>query len=69
MKIDPASITDQELRDQYAQTRLAHSGIAFERAITLPGIRTSLMGAAKAARRVAMRRARANPNNYEKDAA
>lgn len=63
-RIDRARITDDELRAAYAKTWLARDGMAYEKAIAIPGIRMTLVGAVDAARRADMRRALANPNHY-----
>jgi hypothetical protein len=62
--IDRASITDDELRTAYAKTWLARDGMTYDKAITIPGIRQTLIGAVDAARRRAMRQSLANPNHY-----
>lgn len=51
------SITDTELREQYARTGLASVGIDYARAIGSPVILISLIAAIKGRRRIAARQA------------
>lgn len=46
-----APITERELRDAYKRAGLWRLGITFERAVTVPAIRTALNCSVKAARR------------------
>lgn len=55
---DP-TISDAELREHYAQTGLAHLGLPVDLALRSEAIRIALSGAAKAARSMAARQARA----------
>lgn len=53
------TISDADLRKHYAQTGLARLGLTFDHALRSEAIRLALVGAEKAARRMAARQARA----------
>lgn len=61
---DP-TISEADLRQHYARTRLARYGISFETAMTIETVRIALVGAVKAARRVAALRARDNAIEHQ----
>lgn len=59
------SVTPAELLAQYQQTDLQDQGISLDQALSNVAIRITLTAGARAARKTAMRQARANPIQYQ----
>ncbi len=61
-------ITEDQMRAQWARTRLARDGMSYEKGMTIPGMRVCLRNAIIAARRTDQRRALAHPVTHHKEA-